>query len=193
MRTLVFLLEEPSAKDLLEGLLPALLPLDEITVRYLVFEGKRDLESKMVRRLRSWRAPDSRFVVLRDQDAGDCRLVKTRLQDLADQGGRPNALVRVACRELESWILGDWAAVAQAFDRPNLHRQKDKARYRNPDELSNPVHELRKFIPDYRKRDGARRLGKLLRPGRNASRSFEVFCRGVQQLCGAEAYRPGST
>ncbi len=191
MTTLVFLLEEPSAKDLLEGLLPALLPLDEITVRYLVFEGKRDLESKMARRLRSWRAPDSRFVVLRDQDAGDCKRVKARLQELADQGDRPEALIRVACRELESWILGDWEAVGEAYDRPNLRRQKDKARYRNPDELSNPAHELRKFIPDYRKRDGARRLGKLLHPDRNTSPSFKVFCQGVRRVCGTEANRPG--
>ncbi len=183
MTTLVFLLEEPSAKDLLEGLLPELLPDAEIAVKYLVFEGKRDLESKMARRLKGWRAPNTRFVVLRDQDAGDCMKVKAKLQELAHEGGRPNALIRVACRELESWILGDWEAVAEAFDQPTLLRQKGKARYRIPDELSNPVDELRKFIPDYRKRDGARRLGKLLRPERNASRSFQVFCQGVRKVC----------
>ena len=38
MKHLVFLLEEPSAKDLLEGLLPRLLPKD-MFVYYLVFES----------------------------------------------------------------------------------------------------------------------------------------------------------
>lgn len=42
MRTLLFLLEEPSARDLLEGLLPRLLHGRAIS-RYLVFEGKQDL------------------------------------------------------------------------------------------------------------------------------------------------------
>ena len=43
MRELVFLLEEASAQAMLEGLLPKLLP-DGMMVRYLVFEGKNDLE-----------------------------------------------------------------------------------------------------------------------------------------------------
>lgn len=53
MKHLVFLLEEPSAKDLLEGLLPRLIrEEDEISVRYLVFEGKQDLEGQLIRKLR---------------------------------------------------------------------------------------------------------------------------------------------
>jgi hypothetical protein len=42
VKYLVLLLEEPSARDLLEGLLPRLLP-EEVHVQYLVFEGKQDL------------------------------------------------------------------------------------------------------------------------------------------------------
>lgn len=40
MKNLVFLLEEPSARDLLGGLLPRLVPPD-MSIYYLVFEGKR--------------------------------------------------------------------------------------------------------------------------------------------------------
>jgi hypothetical protein len=119
MKHLVFLLEEPSARDLLEGLIPRLVPAD-LAVYYLVFEGKQDLERKLARRLRGWRLPDSAFVVLRDQDAAECKEVKARLVGLARESGRAPVLVRVACKELESWVLGDLDAVAETFGEPSL-------------------------------------------------------------------------
>jgi hypothetical protein len=181
MKHLVFLLEEPSAKDLLQGLLPRLVP-EGSPIYYLVFEGKQDLEGQIVRKLRGWRLPDSVFVVLRDQDAADCHVVKERLTSLVVESGRQPALVRVACRELEAWIVGDWPAVAVAFGRPSLGAQSSKEAYRNPDQLVRPVETLRKFIPEYQKRDGARRVGGLLDPDTNLSKSFRTFCSGVQQL-----------
>lgn len=51
MKTIVFLLEELSARVLLEGLMPRLLG-PSVATRYLVFEGKQDLERQLVRRLR---------------------------------------------------------------------------------------------------------------------------------------------
>jgi hypothetical protein len=181
LRTLVFLLEELSARDLLQGFLPRILPAD-LLVRYLVFEGKQDLERQLVHKLRSWLAPESIFVVLRDQDAADCTSVKERLSNLVKQTGRQDVLVRIACRELESWVIGDWEAVAQAFDKPQLRAQAQKAVYRHPDRLSKPIGELRKFIPEYQKRDGARRLGPLLSPERSQSQSFRSFCSGLERL-----------
>jgi len=191
MSQLIFLLEEPSAQDLLEGLLPRLIP--GVTVKYLVFEGKRDLESKMVRRMRGWQLPGARFVVLRDQDAGDCKQVKSKLTDLARRAQHPEALIRVACRELESWIIGDWEAVASAFERPSLGKQQRKARYRDPDGLLKPVDELLKHLPRYRKRDGARRVGRHLLPLRNKSHSFKVFCEGVKRVAGQLAQAEENT
>ncbi len=185
MRTLVFLLEEPSAQDALEGLLPKLIPAD-VRLRFLVFEGKQDLEKRMARRIRGWLDEHSLFVVLRDQDNGDCQVIKQRLMERCGEGGRPEALVRIACRELESWFVGDWQAVGEAFTLPNLHKQSVKAIYRNPDNLGSPVTELRKFIPTYQKRDGARRIGRHLAVGRNCSRSFQVFVQGIMRLVEAE-------
>lgn len=177
----MFLLEERSARDLLEGLLPRLLP-DDAAVYYLVFEGKQDLEAQLVRKLRGWRRPDPAFVVLRDQDAAECRVVKDTLTKLVTESARQPTLVRVACKELESWVLGDWEAVALAFDRPHLAAQASKAIYRDPDQIVRPVESLRKFIPEYQKRDGARRIGVLLDPDRNQSQSFRRFCAGVRKL-----------
>lgn len=181
MRNLVFLLEELSARELLLGLVPRLLPTD-VVVHYLVFEGKQDLENQLVRKLKGWNRPESVFVVLRDQDAAECRTVKRRLLDLAEASGRKPVLVRVACKELESWIVGDWEAVAQAFGRPQLANQSRKATYREPDVLVRPVESLRKFIPDYQKVSGARKVGAVLDPERNRSRSFRTFCEGIRRL-----------
>ncbi|MBL8733229.1 MAG: DUF4276 family protein [Planctomycetes bacterium] len=181
MTTLLFLLEEPSARDLLEGLLPRLLP-GHTVLMYLVFEGKQDLERNVTRKIQGWQRPDTRFVVLRDQDAGDCRAVKAQLASLVPPERRSLTTIRVACRELESWALGDWAAVAKAFDRPRLTDLDRRSTYRSPDALHNPVVELRKHVPSYQKRDGARRLGPLLTPERNRSRSFQLFCRTIITL-----------
>jgi hypothetical protein len=183
MKTLLFLLEEPSAKDLLQGLLPRLLPAT-VAPEFLVFEGKQDLERNVARKIRGWQRPDTCFVILRDQDAGDCLDVKRRLVELVPASHRGRTVVRVACRELESWILGDWPAVATAFEAPRLGGNRDKRAYRAPDQLANPVQELRKFLPAYQKRDGARRLGVLLDPERNCSHSFRVFCDAVRALAG---------
>ena len=183
MRNLVFLVEELSARELLVGLLPRLLPGD-VAVHYLIFEGKQDLEKQLVRKIRGWNRSNSVFVVLRDQDAAECRTVKGKLLSLAEESGRRPVLVRVACKELESWIVGDWEAVAQAFGRPQLAQQARKATYREPDILVRPVESLRKFIPDYQKVSGARKVGPLLDPERNRSRSFQVFCTGIRKLLG---------
>ncbi len=181
MSTLVFLLEEPSAQDALEGLLPRILPAD-IAIEYLVFEGKQDLEKRMGRRLRGWLKPDTIFVVLRDQDSGDCRVIKRNLAAMCHEAGRPDALVRIACRELESWFIGDWEAVGDAFRIAKLKTLAGKANYRQPDNLGSPVAELRKYLPMYQKREGARRIGHHLDVQRNTSRSFQVFVEGIQKL-----------
>jgi hypothetical protein len=122
MKTLVFLLEEPSAQDALQGFLPSILPPD-VSVEYLVFEGKQDLEKRMVRRMRGWLKPNSVFVVLRDQDSADCRIIKQNLSGLCREAGKPDATVRIACRALESWFIGDWASVGASMHggRPVIH------------------------------------------------------------------------
>ena len=188
MTTLAFLLEEPSAKDILEQLVPNLVPPD-VSLQFMVFQGKQDLEKRMVKRMRAWLRRDTFFVVLRDQDAGDCKVIKNRLKDLATQAEKPDALIRIACHSLESWILGDWHALAMSQEKPTLAAQAGKAKFRNPDALSDPVREIRRFIPTYQKRDGARRIGSLLDPESNSSRSFKVFCSGIQNLMGQAVSR----
>lgn len=180
----VFMLEEPSAQDFLEGLLP-ILGLGHLTFHYLVFEGKQDLEKRLVQRMRGWLRPNTRFIVMRDQDSGDCQVIKARLRELCQAAGRDDALIRIACRELESFFVGDWQAIAEAFDAPALAAHGRKAKFRNPDALGCPSAEIKRLIPGYQKRDGARRISGKLMPERNRSASFKVLFASLQQLAAA--------
>lgn len=180
MNRLVFLLEEYSMKVLLEGLLPRIFPgLNFLCVPH---QGKQDLEQSIPRKLRAWREPGARFVVIRDQDSGDCLAVKERLRGLCAAGHREDTLIRIACRELEAWYLGDPDALADAYRNELLRNIGNKAAFRHPDNVQNAADELERLIPEFQKVSGARLLGPLLEPGRSKSQSFGVLITGIQRL-----------
>jgi len=118
-------------KVLLDLLLPRLVP--SLQFLCLPHAGKSDLEKSLVTKLRGWREPGVRFVVVRDNDGGDCLTLKEKLAELCRSAGRPDTLVRIACQELEAWYFGDLAAVGEAFGRPGVVGLAGKARYRDPD------------------------------------------------------------
>lgn len=184
MIEVVFLLEELSARAMLEGLLPKLLP-DTIRCRYIVFEGKQDLERQLVKRMRGYRVPNARFVVLRDKDSEDCWAVKRRLVGKCTEAHQPASLVRVACHELESWYLGDLAAVEVGLGVTGLVRHQNKVPYDQPDDLAAPARKLNSIAPSYQKVGGSRAIGPHLNPANNRSHSFGVFVAGIQKLVAA--------
>jgi hypothetical protein len=142
MKELVFLLEEESAKAMLQGLLPRILD-PQVQPRLMAFEGKQDLEKQMIRRMRGYVNPHARFIVLRDQDSTpDCKVVKAKLLGLCVQAGR-NAvsLVRVARHELESFYLADLQAVESALGIAGLVRHQHTARLRATDHVESPSRE----------------------------------------------------
>ena len=70
---LVFLLEEPSMKRLLEGLLPRLMP-GWVAGHHFVcvpHEGKSDLDRSIPRKLSAWQIQGDSFVVVLDNDGAD--------------------------------------------------------------------------------------------------------------------------
>lgn len=181
IENLVFFLEEPSAQDFLEGVLPRILPA-YITPHFLVFEGKQDLEKQLVKRMKRWLRPNSRFIVMRDQDSGDCRVIKARLRSLCVAAGQPKATVRIVCKELETFFVGDWEAIANGFQQPKLAALAQKAKFRSPDLLGSPSGELKRVVPTYQKREGARTISPHLDLTRNQSGSFRVLVRTLQDL-----------
>jgi hypothetical protein len=176
----VFLLEESSMREFLSQFLPRIAPdLDFLCVPH---EGKRDLEKSIPRKIRAFRGVS--FVVLRDNDGADCRVLKARLRRMCEEAGRPQTLIRIPCQELESWYLGTPETLAQVYKRPRLADLRRKAKYRNPDSLGAPSKELARLVPEFRKRDGARRIGAAipLDVSANSSPSFRVFAEGLRRL-----------
>ncbi|HRU06352.1 MAG TPA: DUF4276 family protein [Candidatus Brocadiia bacterium] len=183
MSEIVFFLEEASARAMLEGLLPRVLP-DAPRVRYVVFDGKRDMENQLIRRMRGCRVADARFVVLRDQDSADCREVKKALVEKCEASGRgARSLVRIACRELESWYLADLAAVERGLQIGGLAARQREKKYRQPDGLSNAAEELAKLTKrQYQKVGGSRAIGPYLDVSNTRSASFAAFVDGLKRI-----------
>lgn len=184
MKELVFLLEEESAKSMLEGLLHRILD-PKVESRLMVFEGKQDLEKQLVKRLRGYRNPHARFIVLRDQDnTPDCKVVKAKLTDLCAQAGRQAiSLVRIACHELESFYLADLHAVETALGTKGLTSQQGKARFRASDHIEKPSRELAKLTDGaYQKVGGSRLIGRHLDVANDRSVSFKNLIAGIRRL-----------
>lgn len=177
MRELVFLLEEESARVLIQGLLPRFegqMP----PVRFIVFEGKQHMMKELERKLRSYLNPEARFIILRDKDSADCREVKAQIKATCDRAGKSNATIRIACHELESWYLADLHALGAAYGK-DLSAFQTREKFRDPDLLGNPVQELRRLVPDYDKVSGSRALAKVLDIGNRRSRSFYHFISAI--------------
>ena len=181
---LAFFLEEPSAREMLKGLLPRLLP-SGVTFQFVVFDGKRDLQKNLVRKLTGWRRPNTAFLVLQDQDSSDCVALKRRLVGKCEEAGISGTTVRIVCRELESWYFGDLAAVERGLGLADLERYGGRSQYRVPDRIVSPSSELRKITRGgYQKVSGSRAIGPHMSLSSNKSVSFGVFVTAVRQLVG---------
>ena len=184
MTKIVLLLEEPSMAVLLEGFLPRIFP--DAIFQCIPHEGKSDLERSIPRKLRAWLEPGVRFVILRDNDGQDCISLKERLRCLCEQGGKPDALVRIVCQELEAWYLGDPDALAEAYGRENLRNIGRRRGFRDPDALQRPAERLGSIIPEFQKIAGARLMSRHLSRERNTSASFRVFLNGIDRIIRSE-------
>lgn len=181
---IIFLLEEASMQALLRAWLPRIFTgwVDEVHFKLVPHEGKTDLDLSIPRKLKSWRIPGDRFVIVRDSDGADCINLKARLSKLANDSDRPDTLVRIVCQELESWYLGDLAALASAFENPALNNARLRKRFAAPDAWAKPSIELKRLVPQFQKLGGARAMAAHLSPADHRSHSLQVFVNGVRAL-----------
>lgn len=168
---------------MLEGLLPKILP-PGMMPRYIPFEGKSDLEKQLVKKMRAYRNQGAQFIVVRDQDSHpDCKAVKAKLVSLCEQAGKPAALVRIVCRELESFYLADLAAVEHGLELSGIAKHQHKSKFRNPDYLGSPSRELAILTKGrYQKIGGSRAIGPWLDPDNTRSDSFRNFVSGIRRI-----------
>lgn len=182
---LIFLLEEPSMKYLLDGLLPRILP-EGTEFQTLPHQGKNDLQRSIPHKLRGWNEPgEIRFVIVHDQDTQDCVALKEKLLQLCQPAATRPFLVRIACQELESWYWGDVSALTKAYNNPKLANAAQKKKFRIPDQIPNPKEALRRLCPDYQQLDGAQRIAPYMDIENNTSASFRCFLSGVRRLASA--------
>jgi hypothetical protein len=181
----VFLLEEPSMKLLLEGLLPRLMPGWVVGQHFLCVphQGKSDLDRSIPHKLSAWQYPGDRFVIVRDNDAADCVAVLQKIKRICEAAGRPETLVRLACQELEAWYLGDLEAVAEAFAQPKANTPALRKKFADPDVWQKPSVELERIVPSFQKGAGARTMARHMRgPEYNRSHSYGKFVSGLHRL-----------
>ncbi len=201
MPRLEVLVEEPSAEAALRHLLPKLVPA---AVRWKIvnFRSKSRLLKELATRLRAYRirverGEDVRILVLVDRDDDDCLELKRGLDAAAAQArlssrSRPDPdggfriVNRVVVEELESWFLGDPAALRAAF--PSLPAVKPASGpFRSPDRGDwKTLHRyLRKhgiYRKHYPKIDAARRIASRMDVNANRSPSFRQFRTGLAGL-----------
>jgi len=181
---LVFLLEEPSSKNVLEAILPQIIP-DCIIYKCIPHQGKQDLAKSIPITIKAFKfSPATKFVIVHDQDSHDCIALKAELLELCQKAGKPDTMIRIICHELESWFIGDLAAVEQAYNlkTDSLSKKQIQSKYRNPDLLNNAKQELKKLVPDYYPGTHSKVIAPYLSLKANKSPSFQVFCVGISNI-----------
>lgn len=181
------LTEEQSMETFLRGFLPRVLP-DGYVLDQNCFirphEGKSDLKKSIPRKIQAFRhlSRDVKVLILHDQDANDCETLKSELIDLITQQGTTTGfLVRIVCRELENWYLGDFSAIENVYPSVKAARYQNKRRFRTPDQVRGSE-ELQRICKDFSKTDCARKISPLINIKQNRSRSFFHFVTGLEKL-----------
>lgn len=114
-------------------------------------------------------------------------VVKANILSLCAKAEKPDVLVRIACRELESCYLADLAAVENGLELSGIAKHQGKQKYRSPDYLGSPSSELARLTKErYQKVGGSRAIGPWLDPENVRSDSFRNLVTGIRQI-GAEA------
>ncbi|GHV42810.1 hypothetical protein FACS1894180_0180 [Bacteroidia bacterium] len=186
MNRLEFLLEEISMEAFLKNFLPKILPESyKYNENYFLHphSGKSDLVKSIPKKLKIDYGVPTTFVILHDQDSNDCKILKSKILKICQETCRPNNrfLVRIVCRELESWYLGDMQAIGKAFPTFNAIKYQNQAKFRNPDSL-NASEEIVKLVPKFQKTSGAKLISKYIDIENNKSESFKQFRTGITQI-----------
>ncbi len=178
------LVEESSMKHFLDNILPSLLPQGIILNQNCFIrphEGKQHLQKEIPKKVRAFKhsTVPVKVIVIHDQDSSDCILLKAELKQLLDRAGPIPSLIRIACRELEAWYLGDMDAIQRVYPRFNPVQYRNWAKFRDPDHLT-ASEELRKLIPEFQKGFASREIPKHMNILGNRSRSFNHLITGLQ-------------
>ncbi len=177
---LVILTEEKSMRVTLESVIKA---FDIVSDNIMILEhrGVYDLLNSFRNKMRNWQTPNTRFLILRDNDNGDCLAHKKELLEIAQRAGRENDVkVRIVCQELEAWFIAEPEALEKAEylkvgSRPAFLKG-------NPDLVRKPSDEIKKAFKGYQKVLGASKISPHLTKENNTSKSFLNSINAIEQM-----------
>ncbi len=188
MKTIHIFTEELSLKKVLEVILPKILPND-VSFRIYAHQGKQDLEQALKSTLPSLsKMPDSCILVTIDQDKDDCVALKNELFETIKDDCGCDFKIRIVCRELEAWFLGDMNAMEKAYPRFKAEQYVNKKGYRNIDKIEKPSKHILKLIPELSKQESLPKLevsqsiAKYLDVNNNNSVSFRHTIDAIKKL-----------
>ncbi len=181
-----FLLEEPSMENFLKEILPRILPPGyAIGVNCFLrpHQGKSDLKKSIPRKIRTFSNfyIPAKVIIIQDQDSSDCKELKQQLLNICSENGTCPVLIRISCRELENWYLGEMEAIEKVYPSFKAKSRKYKAKYRNVDKLLGSV-ELSKAISTFQKGYASKNIPKHLNIEKNNSTSFKHLITGVKKF-----------
>ncbi len=181
-----FLLEESSMVNVLTEILPKILPKEyQLNTNCFLrpHQGKSDLRKSIPNKVKAFsNSPEAvKIVILHDQDSNDCIELKRQIRELCTQSGDCPVLIRIVCKELEAWYLGNMNAIQAIYPRFKAPNYIKKAKFRNPD-VCNAAEELRKIIPTFQKGNASREIPKFLNVEQNSSESFIQFRDGLRKF-----------
>ena len=173
-------------ESFLKGFLPKVLPDGYVyNQNYFLHphQGKSDLLKSIPAKIKIDYGETTVFVILHDQDSNNCIDLKNKIQQICQTNCRDGnrCLVRIVCRELESWYFGDLDAIEQAFPKFKANKYKNKSKFRNPDSI-NAADEMMKILPEFQKNKGAKLLSQYIDVSNNRSNSFKQFVTGLQRI-----------
>jgi len=181
------LVEESSMENLLEIVLPQILPIGyDLGINCFVrpHQGKSDLKKSITKKVTAYQhfPKPVVLIVIQDQDSNDCKKLKKGLIDLIMKiNPEQPHLVRIACKELENFYLGDMRAIEAIYPVFKANRQKRKAKYRNPDNVFG-AYDLEQQIKTFSKGYASKNIPRYMDLYDNSSPSFNQLITGVQRF-----------
>ncbi len=183
-----FLLEEPSMENFLRIVLPQILPdgyFLDINCFLRPHQGKTDLKKsipKKVKTFSNFHKP-SKIIIIHDRDSNDCKILKSELIEICAKAGNCPILVRISCRELENWYLGDMESIEMVYPTFKAEKHIGKAKFRDVDNCQGS-YELSQIIRDFQKGFASKNIPQYMNIEVNSSTSFNHLVTGVKKFLG---------
>lgn len=179
------LTEELSMENFLRVILPRILPegyLLDTNCFIRPHEGKSHLKKSIPKKIKAYPrfGYPVKVIIIHDQDSNDCKLLKQELVALTQPTSVP-VLVRIACKELENWFLGDLDAVEKVFPKSKSSTLKGRSRYTNPDIVFG-ADELKNLCGEFSKTFISKEIPKYMDIDMNRSKSFNCFLSGLRNF-----------